>query len=149
MAGVPDYSHADYTLLALKVMHDMEFEGTHVEDDKLKEYLDTWLTTFQSALSKAEENNYDKAIIAQLLDSCTRLVTEWPRRKMLAVKASAAILERDLAVYQYLYGPYGNSITNGTEQGSDKNSAGRSEMSSHVSYNLKFTEEYFWVVPKY
>jgi len=97
---------AGMTLYALKLVNDQyeaEYSGMP-EEDNTRHQLNMSLALFQSVLSKVGQKNYDRAIISDLIESNTKLIANGQSQKISYLETSIVLLQRELEVYQYLYG---------------------------------------------
>jgi len=109
MANISNISNpceAGMTLYALKLVNDQyvaEYSGMP-EEDNTRHQLNMSLASFKSVLSKVGQQNYDRAIISDLIESNTKLIANGQSQKISYLETSIVLLQRELEVYQYLYG---------------------------------------------
>jgi len=75
---------------------------------------DRYLAEFETALLKVQEKNYDQNLILKLIETNAQLISHELTKKIMGLEASNVLLQRELLVYQYLYGK-GNIDTSDRE----------------------------------
>jgi len=106
ITNTPEPCEAGVTLFALKLVNDKyvaEYSGMPKEDNT-RHQLNMSLASFKSVLSKVGQQNYDRAIIYDLITSNTKLIANGQSQKISYLETSIVLLQRELEVYQYLYG---------------------------------------------
>jgi len=109
MADISNLSEpceAGMTLFALKLINDQyvaEYSGMPEEDNTMHQ-LNMSLASFKSVLSKVGQQNYDRAMISDLIESNTKLIANGQSQKISYLETSIVLLQRELEVYQYVYG---------------------------------------------
>ena len=120
MADISNLSEpceAGMTLIALKLVNDQyvaEYSGMPEEDNTMHQ-INMSLASFKSVLSKVGQQNYDKAMISDLIESNTKLIANGQSQKISYLETSIVLLQRELEVYQYLYGN-ADSVAQNQEQ---------------------------------
>lgn len=95
------------TVVSLKDKNDQSDNSETIKEDD-------YHTDFQTAFSKVQEQNYDKKLISKLIRSHKQFISHEQTTKIRGLEASIALLQQDLAVYQYMYGDE-NTDTRGLE----------------------------------
>jgi len=106
MANISEPFEAGMTLFALKRVNDQyvaEYSGMSEEDNTMHQ-LNMSMASFKSVLSKVGQQNYDRAMISDLIESNTKLIANGHLQKISYLETSIVLLQRELEVYQYLYG---------------------------------------------
>jgi len=85
---------------------------------------DRYLAEFETALLKVQEKNYDQNLIFKLIETNAQLISHELTKKIMGLEASNVLLQRELLVYQFVYGK-GNTDTSDRESTNGERQTGR------------------------
>jgi len=106
ISNITESCEAGMTLFTLKLVNDQyvaEYSGMPKEDNT-RHQLNMSLASFKSVLSKVGQQHYDRTMISDLIESNTKLIANGQSQKISYLETSIVLLQRELEVYQYLFG---------------------------------------------